>query len=774
MKDTKYSGKAVSAREKHPLSDTARLQIAYVVGGVLLGFLLPRATVYGGASPFGIGLVAAVSGPGAILIGIAVAVGYLLQGEVLQYLAAIVAVVGIRWSVGGFRRVAAARLFPSVVAFLASVVTSAALLSEETLPLLEVLSLFSEGLLAGGFAFFAATVGREMTAEGRQPLSREAEVSLVVIVAVAMMALFTVEFGGIAPARVAAQLLILIAARIGNVVGGTAGIVFGAALLLSTPQYAFLVPAYALGGLLAGVFSTQGKWFSGLMLLVGNGIVTVLTDDVGAVLLSLYEAAAACAIFWVLPPVAESAVERLFRTSRRLPEVHSARREVALKMERAAQAMAEVAGTVDDVSARLAGIGAPDAGSVYHAAAEEVCRACRHRAECWNLHFDDVMRSLNQLTPRFAEQESVSAAEVEGWLADHCLRLEELVARINVGFREYRVRESAFRRLSELRAVVTDQFSSTALLLKELSEAVAEPQWMDVATARRVRDMLDKQGIRTKEVLCRVGVGGNMELEILLDGRYRTRNKEGFCRRVCELCGRRFAPPVMDYDQSTTRICFTESHTFRVVVGSAQLRCPGEQLCGDAYESFQDGGGRQLVVLSDGMGSGGRAAVDGALAARLAARLLKAGFGFESLLRLVNTALLAKSGDESLATLDVAAVNLFSGELELLKAGAGVSLLYSRGRVSRIDESSLPLGILRELNFARTTDRLADGDILIMMSDGVSDNGVEWVEELLRDTECCFSSMQGLAEQIAESAQERLTEKGDDVTVIALGVYRIR
>ena len=128
-----------------------------------------------------------------------------------------------------------------------------------------------------------------------------------------------------------------------------------------------------------------------------------------------------------------------------------------------------------------------------------------------------------------------------------------------------------------------------------------------------------------------------------------------------------------------------------------------------------------------------------------------------------------------MATLDIAIINLFTGELELLKAGAGVSLLYSKGRISRLDESSLPLGILHELTFAQTNDRLVDGDVLLLMSDGVSNDGVEWVEELLRNYDIPTGGMQGLAQLIVNTAHDRQTdEKGDDVTVIALSVHRIK
>jgi stage II sporulation protein E len=155
------------------------------------------------------------------------------------------------------------------------------------------------------------------------------------------------------------------------------------------------------------------------------------------------------------------------------------------------------------------------------------------------------------------------------------------------------------------------------------------------------------------------------------------------------------------------------------------------------------------------------------MAAGLAVRLIKAGFGYETLLKLINTALMVKSEDESLATLDLAEINLFTGDVRLLKAGAGASLLYSKNRIYRIDDSSLPLGILREIKFAQTMDRMVDGDLLITMSDGVSNEGLSWVEDILQEFHATESQdLCALAEQIAKEAQKRQGEEADDITVL--------
>ena len=105
------------------------------------------------------------------------------------------------------------------------------------------------------------------------------------------------------------------------------------------------------------------------------------------------------------------------------------------------------------------------------------------------------------------------------------------------------------------------------------------------------------------------------------------------------------------------------------------------------------------MILSDGMGTGGRAAVDGAMASGLMSRLIKAGFGYDCSLRILNSSMLFKSTDESLATVDIASIDLFTGETKLYKAGAAPTIVRRSGKTGKVQSTSLPAGILREIGF---------------------------------------------------------------------------
>ena len=150
-------------------------------------------------------------------------------------------------------------------------------------------------------------------------------------------------------------------------------------------------------------------------------------------------------------------------------------------------------------------------------------------------------------------------------------------------------------------------------------------------------------------------------------------------------------------------------------------------------------------------------------------KLLKAGLGYDCSLKVVNSALLVKSGDESLATLDIVSIDLYSGKTDFMKAGAALSFIRKNNDMFRVETPSLPAGILPQIDFTYTEDDLSDGDIIVMVSDGATATGEEWIERIISSWE--DRSMQELADTIVDEACARRNDgHDDDITVIAMEI----
>lgn len=136
--------------------------------------------------------------------------------------------------------------------------------------------------------------------------------------------------------------------------------------------------------------------------------------------------------------------------------------------------------TVDSVSRKLAQISAPDMGTVYRQVSDDVCRLCGLRMHCWEGCFSETMDSFNHMSAVLREKGEIRRSEVSGHLDRQCSRLDEVLAHVNRGYTEYLVREGAWRRLGEIRAVAAEQFTDMAGLLDELSLDFSETERMDM------------------------------------------------------------------------------------------------------------------------------------------------------------------------------------------------------------------------------------------------------------------------------------------------------
>ncbi len=735
----------------------------------LLGLLIPRAALYGQLSPFGISLAAAMD-KSAWSVMAALSLGYLLADtpSPLRYIAAILAVGGIRWVLAVMPEWRRYTALPPLVAFGATLSTGLALYSGLGLDGYQVVLLVAEaGVAAGCTVFFGMAVkqSRRLQApDDTGALSPTEQAALILTGAVVLMASATVTLGVFSPGRVLAAGLVLILARAGQEQGGSmAGVTVGAATALAAPDRLALALALAFGGLMAGVFARFGRLAQTGGFLVAAGVLT-LADTGENVLVYFYELFAAAMLFLLLPKSLDCRLHRLVYRGRELPAVEGVRRAVTMRLEMAANTMNEVAQTVGTVSERLARYSAPDTEALLRDTCRAVCGGCPLYAVCWAQHAEETRAALQALLPTLKAEGQVTAQALGGFTAAHCRQPERLTQDISRRYAQYAAQEVAWRRLGEIQHTLGGQFSGMAGLLGSLAADMGDKRQVDVELSARVAAVCADHGMPVRQALCVRSRGNRLTVDMLAqDVGVRLQNSR-WSRDMAAACGCAFAPPMAVPCGEQVRITLTEPSRYTVELGVAQRCCDGERLCGDATENFTLDG-RTVLMLSDGMGSGGRAAVDGAMAVGLSARLWQVGFSPDSILHSVNAALMVKSREESLATLDVAVLDTFSGRLDSYKAGAATTLLCSNGRVSRLERTSLPLGILPDIQFEHSTDWLHDGDILVMLSDGALAGGTAAVETAVRDGRA--QSMQALAEGIVAAAQAAQGEHPDDITVMA-------
>ncbi len=329
---------------------------------------------------------------------------------------------------------------------------------------------------------------------------------------------------------------------------------------------------------------------------------------------------------------------------------------------------------------------------------------------------------------------------------------------------EYIAREIINEKTNEIRVVASDQFFSIADMLADLAKEFDEAEHFDNIAAGRIRRLLGEYEIYPRNISVIEDKFGRMRIEIMTTGRETAISKAEIQKEISKICSRYFEKGRVTHFRDDSMITFAERPNYTFEIGFAQHSAEGK-LCGDTIKMVNDGKGHSILIISDGMGKGGRAALDGAMGAGLLSKLLCAGFGFDSALKVVNSALLVKSNEESLATIDCASVDLFTGRVDLYKAGAPATYIVKGSKVTKCELTSMPAGILRGIEFAKRTAVLSSGNLIVMTSDGITEIGGEWLPAMLRG----FEDMppQEIADTVLREALNIAQgQKEDDMSII--------
>ncbi|MDO4332961.1 MAG: PP2C family protein-serine/threonine phosphatase [Eubacteriales bacterium] len=164
---------------------------------------------------------------------------------------------------------------------------------------------------------------------------------------------------------------------------------------------------------------------------------------------------------------------------------------------------------------------------------------------------------------------------------------------------------------------------------------------------------------------------------------------------------------------------FEEEPAYCCMTAAATAVKENETVSGDCYSFFEEDDA-VTMILSDGVGSGESAAKDSSRIVDLTEQILDAGLGEKMAVQMLN-GMVGTEGDEThMATLDVCRVDLMTGECALIKAGAASTFIKRGDQVERVSSDTLPLGMMAEEEEKEMRRQLKDGDMVILVSDGVT------------------------------------------------------
>ncbi|MBO5511299.1 MAG: SpoIIE family protein phosphatase [Clostridia bacterium] len=424
------------------------------------------------------------------------------------------------------------------------------------------------------------------------------------------------------------------------------------------------------------------------------------------------------------------------------------------------------------------------------------CARCKDRDICWGSEYERTLEAQTRLASQLHTGGKASAESLPDSLRDFCPYMEEIVTDING--RCARMTEILLK--SEKTEVFAADYAAIASLLSDALEEdrrAEEDFACNREAADRVYDYLTEAGVTVQGVVVGGKRGSGRQRVIVRGvGFEAVADKLPEVRaRIGEMVGCPMTAPAFDegedggasavmtlHSEAKLRVAYSGSTLPADHPASAPLPSPlthetpagaydPPAVCGDHIALFKNGDAYFYALISDGMGSGEDASLTSDICAMFLEKMLAAGNRAEVSLRMLDGYIRSKNtgtGDECSATVDLMELDLMDGRAVFAKNGAAPTYVVREGSVYKLHAPTMPIGIVKDTPPRLLKFRTHPGDVVVMVSDGVTLGNDEcpWLIDLLSSP--MPDSMDALRRDIIKRALTAGSE--DDLSAIAIRV----
>lgn len=740
----------------------------------VLGVLFSMAGFNNEFSPFGAAFTASVPKDLTITAALGATLGWFFTLDsvsALRYTSAVLALCVIMSALKPFRQIRDNAVTPLISVFVCLFVTGLAIVFAEDVTLLSVLICFAEGSIGAATAYLFFKSRSVLSLKGGLSMLTSKEATAVIVCTMLLLlSLRNVSFFGVYPVNIITSLLILVCAFYCKEAGGAiVGVCGGLTTSLGSGNV-FLLSFYAFGGLLAGVFSTYGRLATFAAFVFSGVAVTVISYENFDYQGMIIETVISGILFFILTKRFDEKIRTVLKPAVTSPIIDTVKSDIFGKLKNASEISAEICSSLTGVNDALRKSEKSDINNVSKKSKERVCGSCGLYDVCWGEHLEETQDIFNTLLSMKKEGIYLEYKTVPQQFAARCIRTENVSSSFNKLYSEYKVRQRMESRLQEMHSLAAEQFVNVSSLLDSLCSKIDDEIRFDMDIAARAKAAAVSCGFEPVECCCVINSLEKMVLEIKVKTPTGKIDLSGLSTQLGIITDRTLELPLVERKDDYTKFIYKEKSDYKIISSGVQYCAKGEKYSGDTFSTFEDSNGIFYAVICDGMGTGTKAALSSSLAVTLLEKLIKAGFGIKASINTVNTSLISKSGDECSVTLDLTAIDLFTGHVEFYKCGASNTVVRKNNRIIDVGFSSLPLGIISNSEISCGSGNLNEGDVLVMTSDGVREEDKPFLQKELKS----FSggNVRSFTAELCENIRRVQPEKQDDLTVLTLAVTK--
>lgn len=540
----------------------------------------------------------------------------------------------------------------------------------------------------------------------------------------------------------------------GILVGTTSGVTIGVTLGVITGSEPIMIAAYAISGMMAGIFNRFGKIGVVVGFALGNVILAYVSNGYTVELIHFKEILIAFIGLLAVPNNLSIDLEEFIGNTKLLPVLpHRAlnkSKEVAESLNHVSEAIQEMATTYHQVDT-----------SSYDANKQIFITELLSNLEPYkdNMLYEDIVdtegRIIDEIFKYLLDKQEIDRqallevfAKCNSYIVgfddeDVSRYLEEnisqIIRTINIS---YKVAKSDFiwkKRVEENQKNMGKQLDGVSKAIQKMAKGIENDLENEVQYAKQkaeIIELLKQKTILVEDIA--IKKNGRYMLEVYLNEVLETAKIETIEKITTQVLKEKI---VLNEEASVgKKLNFLSDDKYVLAIGTGEATKSKSELSGDSMLNIRLKDGKYLVAISDGMGTGTKARQSSTQSLRMLENLLLSGFDKNISLDLINTSLINQNS-EMFATLDIAIIDLYAGNIEFIKSGACPTYIKNNKKVQIIKSNSLPTGMI-DVGQIQTFDRdITSGDIMLMCSDGILDANIEyknkelWIKYMLEDIE---------------------------------------
>ena len=505
------------------------------------------------------------------------------------------------------------------------------------------------------------------------------------LISIAVAALGDLSIFGLEIKNVISILLVLILGwKNGVLVGATSGITIGSVLGIITGSEPVAIASYALSGMIAGLFSRFGKIGVVIGFLAGNTLLTYVANGNTIEIIYFKEILVASLGLLLVPNRFQIDIEELFKKDAYLPGA------MPNQLPEAWDKLSTVSETIKDIS---------DTYKTENLEEEQI------KSENKKIFKNQFLSAIEAKQDNLLYDELITAEEITDDIFEVFIKKQEIDRQdiidifekyynylltaqdkeenmqmekdiyqvVKLANEAYTIAKVNFiwkQKIDENKKNISNQLNGVSKVISSIAyDMKKEKEFEEKET--EIKNLCKQKNINILDINIKRNNADRYLINIYIEPEKKENIDKCPIQKIQNILSKVLEEEIViqkdecaiEREKNICKQIYTSKDKYKLQIGIAKTTKEGSPVSGDCSVQAKLDDGKYLIALSDGMGSGPEAKKSSSVAVKMLKRMLSNGFDKDTSIELINSTLSLNTQDDMYATLDIAILDLYSGNI---------------------------------------------------------------------------------------------------------------